>query len=158
MGGPILAYVTRPVQVLDLSSRLGLAQRHAATFGGDELANAARGAARLSRVHRWYLIAADQSGERILGAASLLDGTLLADVAQRLDGLEVLVVAGVIAGPLGVAQRAAVARSLGASSVHAAFLGGWAGPIEYCDSVQVIEDRSRRDELRPRVSSVDVPA
>ncbi len=93
-------------------------------------------AAALSAALGWHLLASGQSGERIVAAASLDHRALFADASRRLDGLVVLLVAGLLAGPYELARDAAVARSLGATAVHAAFIGGWDCPIPGCDSTR----------------------
>lgn len=120
------------------ATQVYLAQRYAGVLGGITLERAARSAASVAQCGRWELVAADSSGERILGVASLVGGAI-ADTSRRLDGKKLLVVAGRIAGPYGIAQAAWIARGAGALEVHAAHLGGWEGPIDGCDSVQNLE-------------------
>lgn len=118
--------------------RLYLAQRHEGTFGGSELLQAARSVARIAANRHLRLMACDRSGERIVGTASALTSCGLVDTSSRLDGVAVLLVAGLLAGPVGLAQQAKTARSLGAREVHAVFLGGWEHPIEGCDSTTLL--------------------
>lgn len=112
-------------------------QSYAGSFGGQDLLAAAEHAAQLSSLNGWRLLAADSSGERIVGVASTLGECYLADTAWRHDGVAILLVAGAIAGQFGLARAAWIARSMGASEVHCAYIGGWEGGIPGCDSVQL---------------------
>jgi len=83
------------------------------------------------------LLATDVVGERILGAGLVLglDDDVVADRHSRLDGQRVIMLAGAQAGPIGLSDAAKVARSLGASAVEAAVVGGWPCSIAGCDSI-----------------------
>ncbi|MFF2389384.1 hypothetical protein [Agromyces sp. NPDC058104] len=125
--------------ISEVQARLYAAQRHAATLGGDELKSAAAAAGALAQSGEMELVAADSAGERIVGAASLLYDCIIADTTRRHDGRVLLIVAGMIAGPHGIARTAEIARSAGAAEVHACHLGGWDGPIRGCSTVQLLE-------------------
>jgi hypothetical protein len=118
-----------------LEADVYLAQRHSGSLSGLELRQAASMAANLSVAKGWHLLAADRSGERIIGAALVIEECLIADSSRRYDGKSILLVAGMIAGPFGITQASAIARSSGAENVHAMYLGGWAGDVPDCDSI-----------------------
>jgi len=130
----------------DVITMLYAAERHTGTFGGDDLVTAAETAMRLALDNDWHLLAADSSGERIVGTATTLDDCPLVDTSRRQDGLDVLVVAGMLAGPYGVAQAAARARSMGAKRVHCFYVGGWSGVIPGCDTVHRLVEASQWDQ------------
>jgi hypothetical protein len=56
-------------------------------------------------------------------------------------------VAGAIAGQFGLAQAAFLARSMGASEVHCAYIGGWEGDIPGCDSVRIFSREQPTGEI-----------
>jgi len=124
----------RPGVNEDAVTLLYAAQRHAGTFHGGDLLAAAKAAWQLATGNGWFLVAADSSGERIVGTATTIGECSIVDTSRRHDGLEVLVVAGMIAGPYGIARAAARSRSMGASAVHCFYLGGWSGKILGCDT------------------------
>lgn len=126
----------------DTMVRLVRAQTRNALLLGDELAAAASDAATLASRTNAQLIAADSAGERIIGAALALlpDVCRPADLTQRLDGLSLLLVSGVIAGPVGLAEAAARLRSLGALTVSAGVLGGWAEPVVGVEEITTLGD------------------
>lgn len=119
----------------DAITLLYAAQRHAGTFGGEDLVTAAEAARRLALDNGWHVIAADSSGERIVGTISTLGECSIVDTSRRQDGLDVLVVAGMIAGPYSVSETAARSRSMGAITVHCFYIGGWPGEMPGCDTV-----------------------
>jgi len=120
--------------------RLGQAQTLNSLLLGDELAVAATDAANLAAHTRAQLIAADGTGERIIGAALTLrpNECRPADLTRRLDGQSLLLISGVIAGPVGLAEAAARLRSLGARTVAAAVLGGWSEPIAGVETITTL--------------------
>lgn len=87
-------------------------------------------------------MAFDAVGERIMGAAM----TIAEHPVEVFDctaafpgGAACLLVGGVIAGPVGLADAAAVAAS-GANHIEAATIGGWSAPI---DGVSRVRDLGR---------------
>lgn len=125
------------------------AQCHAGSFGGERLLAAAEHAARLSSQNGWGLVASDSAGERIVGTATVVGDCHVVDTSRRQDGASVLLVAGAIAGPFGLARAASVARSQGASEVHCAYVGGWVGPIPGCDTITFLSDVRLLHRLAP---------
>ena len=100
------------------------AQTRNSTLASKELRGAARTLAALATDGGWALLAVDGAGERLIGAALVADeGVRVVDTSRRLDGLPVLLVAGHIAGPTGIAMKASLALSLGATRVMATVLG-----------------------------------
>ena len=126
----------------DLIASIYAAQRHAGSFRGDALLAAAEAAGRLAIDNGWLLIAADSSGERIVGTATTVVECALVDTSRRLDDVDVLVVAGMIAGPYGVLETAARSRSMGARAVHCFYVGGWSGDLDGVDTVHRFADAS----------------
>jgi hypothetical protein len=117
----ILAYMSTPVSLLN---RVLAAQTASSTLRGDDLRNAGREIAALAVGTGDALMAVDDAGERIIGAALLADdGVRTVDSSRRLDNQSVLLVAGHVAGTTGIAIKADLARSLGAAHVQATFLG-----------------------------------
>jgi hypothetical protein len=139
----------------DVIALLYAAQRHAGTFGGEELAAAAEATRRLAEASGWHLVAADSSGERIVGTASTLGVCRVIDTSRRQDGLDVLVVAGMIAGPYGISQVAERSRSMGARSVHCVYVGGWSGELPGCETVhRLVEPSDWEDNVQTRNSKL----
>lgn len=121
-----------------LVQRVLYAQTQNTVLMGDDLTVATVDLARIAHEHDdAALVAADQAGERIIGAATVLHPAISApaDLSRRLDGRNILLVSGVIAGPIGLMQSAARLRSLGAKAVHAAVLDGWDETIPGIDSL-----------------------
>lgn len=117
----ILAYMSTPVSLLN---RILAAQTANSTLRGDDLRKAGREIADLALGAGDALMAVDDAGERIVGAALLADdGVRAVDSSRRLDNQSVLLVAGHVAGTMGITLKADLARSLGARRVRAAFLG-----------------------------------
>ncbi|MGH3724608.1 MAG: hypothetical protein ACRDUS_10860 [Mycobacterium sp.] len=122
--------------------RVLAAQTANSTLRGDDLRTAGRKVAALSTRTGDALLAVDDAGERIIGASLLADDSVrTADSSQRFDGESVLLVAGHIAGTTGIALKAAVARSLGASRVHAVIFGEACIDIPGCDRVTALSTR-----------------
>lgn len=118
------------------------AQTRNSLLAGDELLNAARALVEVLRGRRAVVLPSDLVGDRILGAALLLEPTLpLADRSRRFDGFHVLLVAGHVSGDAGVSTRARSVRALGATHVEAALLSRWVDPIEGCDDVWTLSNR-----------------
>jgi hypothetical protein len=108
------------------------AQRENATLAGHQLRAAARDLIDLSVNPSTFVLTYDDAGQRIVGAALALDDAFpvpFDTTAPLPPGAVCLLVGGVIAGPLGVAELARLARNLGAAQVNAAVLGGWSDPI-----------------------------
>lgn len=115
------------------------AQTRNSLLAGDELTNAARALVEVMRSRRTVAVPSDSVGDRILGAALLLEPTLpLADRSLRFDGCSVLVVAGHISGEARLSARARSVRALGAVHVEAALLNRWTDTIDGCDKVWTI--------------------
>ncbi|GJO16031.1 hypothetical protein NJB1507_03250 [Mycobacterium marinum] len=135
----ILAYMSTPVSLLN---RILTAQSANSALCGDDLRNAGREVAALALRGGDELLAVDDAGERIIGAALLADdGVRAVDTSRRLDNRSVLLVAGHVAGTTGVASKADLARSLGAAHVRAAFLSEEGVRIDGCDAVVPLTSR-----------------
>src|SRR4051794_26349371 len=140
-----------------LVQRVLNAQSHNALLRGDDLAVATGDLARIARDHEAAeLVAADTAGDRIIGAATVLHPppTAPADLSQRLDGRNVLLVSGMIAGPIGLMQTAARLRSLGATDVRAAVLGGWDDTIPGIDELVTLRGHGTPGAARRTETSV----
>ena len=123
--------------------RLVAIQTRNGSLGGDDLRAAADEVAALALSHGFALRACDDTGERMVGAALVLHpACVLTDTTGRLDGLDVLLVSGAVAGPFGLTRAACLASNLGARTVRAAVLGGWPGDVAALDG-PVIEVGSR---------------
>jgi hypothetical protein len=130
----ILTYMSSLDQVMH---RLYAAQTHNATLAGAELLNAAGAAADLAVRHGGRLLAADDTGERILGAALVLPNPCEpVNTSQRLDGQTVVLISGAVAGPVGLTQAVARLRSMGAARVHIGVLDGWECGVAGSDTVE----------------------
>lgn len=115
------------------------AQTRNSLLSGHELIGAARALVDVMRTQKSIALPGDSVGDRVLGAALLLEPTLpLADRSLRFDGCRVLIVAGHVSGDAAVSARARSVRALGAVHVEAALLGRWTEPIEGCDAVWTI--------------------
>lgn len=115
------------------------AQTRNSLLAGDELLKAARALIELLRGRCDIALPTDSVGDRILGAALLLEPALpLADRSRRFDGCHVMLVSGHASGDAAVSTRARCVRALGATHVEAALLSRWAEPIEGCDNVRTI--------------------
>ncbi|WP_313554930.1 hypothetical protein [Miniimonas arenae] len=120
----------------DLLSNVLRAQTRNGQLAGDDLLHAARSLIDILRSRGATAVPSDSVGDRILGAALLLEPALsLLDRSRRMDGSHVVLVAGHLSGDARVAARALSARALGAVSVEAAVLGPWRGSIDGCDEV-----------------------
>jgi len=109
------------------------AQTDNATLAGGELRAAAEELLRLHGSGNRVFMAFDATGERVIGAAmTLTDEPLkMFDYTRAFPAhATCLLVGGVIAGPVGVADAAAAVTAAGAARVEAAIIGGWAGTIE----------------------------
>jgi hypothetical protein len=117
------------------------AQRTNSTLAGQELRIAAQDLIGMHVPPSTVVLTYDEAGQRIMGAALTLSDSFPVpfDTTTRLPaGAPCLLVGGVIAGSVGVAQAAQLARSLGAEDVTAAVLGGWAEPIPGVDQVRTL--------------------
>lgn len=127
------------------------AQTRNSLLSGDDLLRAAHGLVEALRTRSHIVIAGDSVGERVLGAALLLDPSLpLADRSSHFDGAHVMLVAGHISGDARMSMRARCARALGAVRVEAALLSYWVEPIEGLDGVWCIGGDSSHAPLAPR--------
>jgi hypothetical protein len=108
------------------------AQRANATLSGGDLRAAAEHLADLCSERRVLLMAVDNAGERIIGAAMTVAEVDL-DVYDYTSGFPqgstCLLVGGHVAGHVRLADAAAAALSAGAAQVEAAILGGWPDPV-----------------------------
>lgn len=131
--------MTGTVSLLD---RICEAQTRNTTLAGDDLRAAAHGLAALAMGSRMRLLAVDEAGERLIGAALVQDhGVQTVDTSRRLDDLHILLVAGWVAGTTGIAMKAELARSLGAQRVEVVTLGSVESPIAGCERVLQITSR-----------------
>ena len=122
-----------------LLDRICEAQTRNTTLAGDNLRAAACDLSLLARGTRRGLLAVDETGERLIGATLVLGrGVYAVEASRRLDGLDVLLVAGHLAGTTGIAMKAELARSLGARSVEVATLEGLGSPVSGCDRVHQV--------------------
>lgn len=120
----------------DLLSQVCWAQTRNSTLSNDELRRAADLLTEVALGEGLRLMPVDESGDRLIGAAlACRDGLPLVDSSRRLDGEEVLLVTGHVAGAVGIALKASLARALGAVRVDAALLGGWGETIAGCERV-----------------------
>lgn len=124
-----------------LLSQVCYVQSRNSTLRDDSLREAASRLAKIATNEDLQLMPVDETGDRLIGAALVVfSGLTLVDVSRRLDGRRILLVAGHLAGAVGVSLKATVALSLGADHVEAASLGGWEGGIEGCTHVWDIAD------------------
>lgn len=115
------------------------AQTRNSLLRGGELLHAAHALVEVLRTYGGTAIASDSVGDRVLGAALLLEPALcLADRSCRFDGTRVLLVAGHIAGDARISARARSVRALGAIRVEAALLSPWPDPVEGLDDMWCI--------------------
>ncbi|WP_141214029.1 hypothetical protein [Mycobacterium marinum] len=130
-----------------LLNRILTAQGANSTLRGDDLRSAGREVSALALGAGDAIMAVDEAGERIVGAALLADDRVCAvDCSRRLDNQPVLLVAGYVAGTVGIVLKADLARSLGAPHVHAVFLGEEGmntANIHGCDVVTSLTPRRR---------------
>jgi len=128
--GGTLAYMN-PVDAINASISANSA------LVGDALMEAAKEVVAVARSKQAVVIPTDAASERLIGVALATMPKMfrLADRTRRFDGDTVLLVAGALAGPVGLLEQAAVAARLGAAHVHAAVFCGWADPIVGCESV-----------------------
>lgn len=120
----------------DLLSQVCWAQTRNSTLSSDELRRAANLLAEVATCEGLRLMPVDEAGDRLIGAAlASRDDLPLVDASHRLDGQNVLLVAGHLAGAVGVALKASLARALGAVRVDAAIIGGWPAGISDCEQV-----------------------
>ncbi len=85
-----------------------------------------------------YVIASDEAGERMIGAALMTRALRLVDRSRRVDGQSILIVSGWVAGSFDIQTLAERMRSLGAADVHAIVLNGAGERIEGCNTVTVV--------------------
>lgn len=129
---------------VSLLSQVCDAQTRNSTLAGDDLRNAGREIAALAVGEGYAVMAADEAGERLIGAALLADDRVrAADASHRLDGQSVLMVAGYLAGTSGMALKAALVRSLGALHVRATVLGSSGVRVDGCEQVTAIRTQPR---------------
>ena len=135
----ILAYMSGTASLLN---QILTAQTANSALCGDDLRNAGREVAALALRGGDELLAVDDAGERIIGAALLADDRVrTVDTSLRLDNQSVLLVAGYVAGTTGIALKADLALSLGAAHVRAAYLSEERVNIHGCDSVVPLTSR-----------------
>lgn len=128
------------------------AQRANATLCGRDLRTAAENLLHLT-TSRTVLKALDAVGERIIGAALLLDDDLRTwDYTRPFPSKSAcLLVGGVVAGPVGISSAGEVVTAAGATSVEAAVLSGWTSPVP--GVAQVREIGSARMQVVDHVTS-----
>lgn len=121
------------------------AQTLNSTLAGESLRRAGHEIAALALARNLNVLAADQAGERLVGAALLADERVRpVDISCRLDDQSVLVVSGHVAGPTGLTQKAYSARALGAVHVEAAVLGTCCEGVGGYDDMTMIARSGRR--------------
>lgn len=100
------------------------------TLSGRDLRTAAENLVHLT-TSRTVLKALDAVGERIIGAALVLDDDLRTwDYTGRFPSKSTcLLVGGVVVGPVGISSAAEAVTAVGAARVEAAILSGWTSPI-----------------------------
>lgn len=119
----------RLAQVLDAQTRNSL-------LSGETLRGAARDL--IAASDGLQLMAADEPGERIIGAAlAMSDRLSVLDKSQRHDGKNVLLVSGYTAGDIGRARAVRIARCLGAARIELAVLSP-CEPVDDCDKITLI--------------------
>ena len=106
------------------------AQQTNATLTGRDLRAAAENITELATGHT-VLKALDAVGERIIGAALLLDDSLQTwDYTGPFPAKSTcLLIGGVVAGPVGITAAAQGAAAAGATRVEVALLSGWSNPV-----------------------------
>lgn len=118
------------------------AHRANALLAGQQLRDAAQHLLTLCAESRPIVLAYDPVGERIIGAALALSDSRHVVPADRTamfpGGTFCLLVGGLIAGPVGVADCADEARQAGAARVDAAVLGGWQSQISGVDRIHAL--------------------
>lgn len=120
----------------NLLSNVCSAQSRNSTLRGEELRQGAQTITGLALDRGLALLAADPTGERLIGAAlSGNDRLTTCDRSRRLDGVAVLLVSGRVAGTAWLAREARIIRALGASRVEVALLDGPAEIVPDCDDV-----------------------
>ena len=120
----------------DLLSQVCWAQTRNSTLSSHELRRAADRLAEVAVGEGLRLMPVDEAGDRLIGAALAASDLLsLVDASRRLDGEDILLVTGHVAGAVGVSLKASMARALGAVRVEAAILGGWSAGITNCERV-----------------------
>lgn len=129
----------------DLLTEVYDAQSGNSTLAGESLRRAGSEIAALAMERKLGVLAVGAAGERLVGAALLADERVRPlDVSCRLDGESVLLVAGHLAGPTGLATKAAFARALGASRVESVGVSFRDIEITGCDHVITLtQPRSR---------------
>lgn len=147
--GGILAFMVPPDETLD---RICQVQRRNAVLAGAELVAAANGLTELLVRLRARPVAADGTGDRIIGAASALRPQSVhpADMSARLDGQTILLVSGAIAGAVGLTQDARRLHRLGACAVHLAVLDGWNEDVPGSASTHPLTTEARTGRGRTR--------
>lgn len=132
-----------------LLSQVRWAQTQNSTLANDNLREAAELLGSVAIREELRLMPVDETGDRLIGAAlATRADLLLVDSSRRLDGEHVLLVAGHLAGAMGVALKASLAQTLGATRIEAAALGGWPGGIHGCERVWDIASIETRAQPR----------
>lgn len=140
-----------------LLSQVCWAQTRNSTLANGSLREAAGLLAEVAASEALRLMPVDETGDRLIGAALAgRAGLLLVDASRRLDGEQVLLVAGHLAGAMGVALKASQARALGATYVDAAVIGGWPGGVHGCERVwDIASTDSRQIPFRQALQGSD---
>ncbi|MBD7980218.1 hypothetical protein [Oerskovia merdavium] len=119
------------------------AQTRNSLLAGDDLLRAAQDLVEALSTRRHLVMASDSVGDRVLGAALLLEPSIpLADRSSHFNGAHVMLVAGHISGDARMSMRACSVRALGALRVEAAMLTHWGEPIEGLDAILCIGSES----------------
>lgn len=121
------------------------AQQANATLSGRDLRVAAENLVRASS-DVTVMKALDAAGERIIGAALLLNDSLATwDYTSEFPRRATcLLVGGVVAGPVSIATAARAAADAGAARVEAAIVGGWTNHIPGVARIREIGTTSAR--------------
>lgn len=109
------------------------AQKANSVLSGVMLRRAAEDLVAIRRDLGAVVQAFDGAGERLIGAALLLDDESFEtrDATTTLpDGSVCLLVGGYLAGTVGVEMAIKMVKAAGAGPVHVALLGGHAGPLD----------------------------
>lgn len=126
-----------------LLSQLLEASERNTRLAGDELRLAATAVAACAATEGLLVASADDTGERIIGAALALAELNLLDRTRRADGRAVLLVAGHIAGPYDVERTAAMLRSLGAAHIRVMVMSTPSLHVADCETIEIISKRPR---------------
>lgn len=130
----------------DITGLVYRAERYFASLVGERLHEVSSWVTSVADAHTAELMGCDKQGERIVGAAAINPGVRVVDTSRRLDGRRVVLVAGALAGPIGLERATCTLRALGATEVHCAWVTGWAGVVGAADTSRSF-DAERADAV-----------